>query len=109
MVFLQGSNFTTETFFVKAPDGRKVKIRHDSGILNRIDRVTAANYEAPINQIYCRNKFIGCGGLSQMLQMPSLFFQCAPFAFWKSDEMYRIMLEIVMLSIDVLNERNQLK
>ena len=84
----------------------KSKLGHDSGILNRIDRVTAANYAAPINQIYCRNKFIGCGGLSQMLQMPSLFFQCSP---WKSDEMYRIMLEIVMLSIDVLNERNQLK
>ena len=62
--------------------------------------MTAANYAAPINQIYRRNKFIGCGELSQMLQ--SLFFQCAPFAFWKSDEMYHIMLEIVMLSIDVL-------
>ena len=36
VVFLQDSNFTTDTFFVKAPDGRKVKIGHDSGILNRL-------------------------------------------------------------------------
>lgn len=48
-VFLQGSNFATETVQVFRPDGSFVEIRHDSGAMNRIDRVTAANYCMKIN------------------------------------------------------------
>ena len=44
VVFLQGSNFATETFFVRSPDGRDVKIAHDAGNMNRIDRVSASSF-----------------------------------------------------------------
>ena len=40
VVFLQGTNFATKTHFIKTPDGRKVKIAHNIGSLNRIDRAT---------------------------------------------------------------------
>jgi len=36
VVFLQGTNFATKTHFVKAPDGRKIKIAHNVGNLSRI-------------------------------------------------------------------------
>lgn len=41
VVFLQGSNFATQSFDVTRPDGRVVRVVHNSGMLNRIDRVTA--------------------------------------------------------------------
>ena len=41
VLFLQSSNFLTESMNVKRPDGREVKLRHDVGSLNRIDRLTA--------------------------------------------------------------------
>jgi type II restriction enzyme len=54
VVFLQGSNFATETFQVFRPDGTFVEIRHDSGAMNRIDRVTAANYSMKINENFAQ-------------------------------------------------------
>lgn len=57
-VFLQGSNFATTTFHVETPDGRAVKIAHNAGNLNRIDRVTASSYGMEINRNYCRNAFV---------------------------------------------------
>lgn len=33
VVFLQGSNFATSTFYVESPDGRQVRISHDAGNL----------------------------------------------------------------------------
>ncbi|MCY4211282.1 MAG: restriction endonuclease, partial [Gammaproteobacteria bacterium] len=72
VVFLQGSNFATETFFVYSPDGRRVKISHDAGNLNRIDRVTAGSYGMEINRNYCRNVFVDLDDHMQMLQAASL-------------------------------------
>ena len=43
-VFLQGSNFAIESFDLIRPDGRVVKVEHESGMLNRIDRVTASSF-----------------------------------------------------------------
>ena len=105
VVFLQGSNFATETFYVRSPDGRDVKVEHDSGMLNRIDRVTAANYAAKINQNYCRNIKIKIGENLQTLQMPTLYFQCDP---WTSDEMYNVMIEVALTSLDVLKENQKI-
>ena len=105
IVFFQGSNFATETFTINAPNGRAVQLVHNSGLLNRIDRVTAANYSAPINSNYCRNQFIETENVKQMLQIPSLYFQCNP---WKTEEMYEYMLEIALDSISILNEKKQL-
>ena len=101
VVFLQGSNFSTETFDVKTPDGRQVEIAHDSGALNRIDRVTASNFGMEINQNHCRNIFVKCGKREQMLQVPSLYFQCPP---WTTRSMLTIMWDVAVTSLEVLSE-----
>jgi type II restriction enzyme len=100
-VFLQGSNFATETVQVFKPDGSFVEIRHDSGAMNRIDRVTAANYCMKINQNYCKNIFIGHDNSSIMLQAASVYARCEP---WKEDEMQQIMMNIANTSIGILNQ-----
>ena len=99
VVFLQGSNFATSTFLVTTPDGREVKIAHDAGILNRIDRVTASSYGMEINRSYCRNAFVELDGNMQMMQAASLFFQADP---WFGSDMAMILWEIAYTSIDVL-------
>lgn len=100
-VFLQGSNFATETFQVFKPDGSFVEIRHDSGAMNRIDRVTAANYCMPINCNYCKNIFIGHKNSSIMLQAASIYARCEP---WETKEMKAAMMEIATASMSVLNQ-----
>lgn len=100
-VFLQGSNFATETVQVFKPDGSFVEIRHDSGAMNRIDRVTAANYCMPINRNYCKNIFIGHKNSSIMLQAASIYARCKP---WEEKEMQQIMMVIAKTSIGILNQ-----
>ena len=101
VVFLQGSNFATRTFFVESPDGRQVQIAHDAGNLNRIDRVTASSFGMEINKNYCRNIFIDLDDNMQMLQAASLYFQSAP---WAAKDMAEILMEVAMTSIDVLSD-----
>jgi type II restriction enzyme len=101
VVFLQGSNFATETIQVFKADGTFVEIRHDSGAMNRIDRVTAANYSMKINSNYCKNIFIGHENSSIMLQAASIYARCEP---WGVDEMQKVMLEIAETSIGTLNQ-----
>jgi len=101
VVFLQGSNFATKTFNVKTPNGKKVKIAHDNGALNRIDRVTASNFGMKINQNHCRNIFVKCGKREQMLQVPSLYFQCPR---WTTQSMLTIMWDVAVTSLEVLSE-----
>lgn len=99
VVFLQGSNFATESFIVHDPTGRPVPIRHDLGSLNRIDRVTASSFGMDINQNYCRNIFVHIHGRSQMLQAASLYFQADP---WTTSDMLQVLWEISITSLDVL-------
>lgn len=99
VVFFQGSNFATESFFVKTPDSREVKISHDAGNLNRIDRVTASSFGMKINQNYCRNAFVGLDGNIQMLQAASSYFQSEP---WSVDDMASILREIAFMSIKII-------
>lgn len=99
VVFLQGSNFATRTFFVEAPDGRRVKISHDAGHLNRIDRVTASSFGMEINQNYCRNVFVELKDHIQMLQAASLFFQSNV---WTTGDMAEILWDVVSTSLEVL-------
>ena len=99
VVFLQGSNFATKTIIVNSPDGRKVKLTHNAGDLNRIDRVTASNYGMKINKNYCRNITITKKGEEQMLQIPSLFFQCN---LWGLKPMAEVMWNIALTSIEIL-------
>jgi type II restriction enzyme len=98
-VFLQGSNFATESFDLVRPDGRKVKLEHASGALNRIDRVTASNFSRPINKSYCKNITIKAGGKLHMLQSVSLYCKHDP---WKAGEMAEVMLDIAKTSLEVI-------
>lgn len=88
VVFLQGSNFATSSFFVDSPDGTRVPIARNSGRLNRIDRVTASSFGRKINQNYCQSILVEVNGMPQMLQIASLHFQCEP---WGASEMERIL------------------
>lgn len=101
VVFLQGSNFATETMQVYRPDGSFVEIRHDSGAMNRIDRVSAANYCMPINRNYCKNIFIAHKNSSVMLQAASIYARCQP---WEEKEMRGFMMEVASTSLGVLNQ-----
>ena len=101
VVFLQGSNFATSTFFVESPDGRQVRIAHDVGHLNRIDRVTASSFGMEINRNYCRNTFVDLDDNMQMLQAASLYFQSDS---WSTDDMAWIMWEIALTSLEVLSD-----
>ncbi len=67
VLFLEGSNFLTETISITRPDGRVVNLEYDSNTLNRLDRLTAANYGMPINTNLCQNKFIKHKGKAIML------------------------------------------
>lgn len=58
VIFLEGTNFLTKSIEVKRLDGRVVTLKYDSGSLNRLDRLSAANYGMPFNKNLCRNKFI---------------------------------------------------
>lgn len=49
ILFLEGSNFLTQNVTVTRPDGRVVTLIYNDGTLNRLDRLTAANYGMPIN------------------------------------------------------------
>ena len=99
VLFLQGSNFLTEPMSVKRPDGRVVELRHDAGSLNRIDRLTAANYSMPINENCCENIFITSKNQKIMLQAVSIFTKATD---WTADEMMPIMLDIAKTSLKVL-------
>lgn len=100
VVFLQGSNFATETFTVTTPDGRKIEISHKAGMLNRIDRVTASSLGREINQNYCENIFVEAGGLQHMLQIASLYFQANP---WPAKAMAEVLLDVAKTAINVLS------
>lgn len=75
VLFLEGTNFLTETISVKRPDGRIITLEYNSGILNRLDRLTAANYGLPINTNLTKNKFVPHGDKMIMLQAASIYTQ----------------------------------
>jgi len=102
ILFLQGFNFLTETFTVKRPDDTEAILKHDIGSLNRIDRLTAANYSLPINQNCCENISILIDGQSVMLQAVSIFAK--PTA-WDNDEMLPIMLDVSLTSLRIIGVR----
>jgi type II restriction enzyme len=100
VVFLQGSNFAIESFEVVRPDGRAVKVVHNSGLLNRIDRITASSLSRAINQNYCENIVIKAGEINHMCQIASLYCKHEP---WKAGEMASVMLEVAQTSLAVLD------
>lgn len=96
---MQGSNFLTEPVSIKRPDGRIVELRHDVGSLNRIDRLTAANYSLPINENCCKNIFVTLSDQTVMLQAVSIFTKATH---WTAEEMLPIMIDVAKTSLDVL-------
>lgn len=109
VLFLEGSNFLTETIRVERPDGRIVILEYNSGMLNRLDRLTSANYGMPINTNLCENKFVTHKDKTIMLQATSIYTQ-GNGEKWNSQEMFCIMLEISKTSLKVLGSElfNQL-
>jgi len=101
ILFLEGSNFLTETISIRRPDGRVVKLEYNSGMLNRLDRLTAANYGMPINTNLCVNKFIKHKNKNIMLQAASIYSQGRGER-WDTKKMYEIMLEVSKTSLKVL-------
>ena len=101
VLFLEGSNFLTETISVKRPDGRVVTLEYNSGMLNRLDRLTAANYGMPINTNLCKNKFIKHNDKTIMLQATSIYTQGSGEG-WKAEKMLEIMLDISRTSLKML-------
>ncbi len=101
ILFLEGSNFLTETISIKRPDGRVVKLEYNSGILNRLDRLTSANYGMPINTNLCKNKFVKHKDKTIMLQATSIYSQ-GNGGKWEANNMFDIMLKISKTSLKVL-------
>ena len=99
ILFLQGSNFLTETMTVTKPDGTEVILKHNVGSLNRIDRLTSANYSLPINQNSCENIFITIDGKSVMLQAVSIYTKPTE---WTIEEMLPIMMDISKTSLKII-------
>ncbi len=101
VLFLEGSNFLTETISISRPDGRIVTLEYNSGMLNRLDRLTAANYGMPINTNLCENKFVKHKDKAIMLQATSIYTQ-GDGNKWNAEKMFNIMLEISKTSLKVL-------
>jgi type II restriction enzyme len=98
VLFLQGSNFLTEPIAVKRPDGTEAVLRHDVGSLNRIDRLTSANYSLPVNRNSCENIFISVEGKSVMLQAVSIYTKPTE---WSAEEMLPIMMDVSRTSLRI--------
>ena len=101
VLFLEGSNFLTESISIKRPDGRVVKLEYNSGMLNRLDRLTSANYGMPINKNLCVNKFVKHKDKAIMLQAASIYSQGRGEK-WDVKEMFEIMIEISRTSLKAL-------
>lgn len=101
ILFLEGSNFLTENILIQRPDGRIVNIEYNCGMLNRLDRLTAANYGMPINSNLCVNKFVKHKEKNIMLQAASIYTQ-GDGKEWDPKVMLEIMFDIAETSLRVL-------
>lgn len=101
ILFLEGSNFLLETVSISRPDGRVVTLEYNSGMLNRLDRLTSANYGMPINKNLCVNKFVKHKDKAIMLQAASIYTQGTGEK-WTKEDMFDVMLEVSKTSLKVL-------
>ena len=101
VLFLEGTNFLTETISIKRSDGRVVNLEYNSGMLNRLDRLTSANYGMPINTNLCKNKFVKHKDKTIMLQATSIYTQ-GNGEKWDIKNMFDIMLEVSKTALQVL-------
>ncbi|WP_436358348.1 EcoRI family type II restriction endonuclease [Mycoplasma sp. 480] len=101
VIFLEGSNFLTKNVFIKKPNRTKVTLNFRSGKINRLDKLTAANFGMPFNQNLVQNKFIKHKNYYIMLQSPSIYTK-GDTNNWSYKEMYSIMLKIALTSLRIL-------
>lgn len=101
VIFLEGSNFLTQNINVARPDGRVVTLQYESGTLNRLDRLSAANYGMPFNTNLCKNRHIIYNDNAIMLQAASMY-TTGDGTRWEIQEMFSIMLEIANTSLNIL-------
>lgn len=108
VIFLEGSNFLTQNVSVERPDGSAVILDYNSGVLNRLDRLSAANYGIPFNKNLCKNKFVKHKDKIIMLQATSMYTK-GDGSKWEAIEIFNIMMEISetslkMLGSDIFNQ-----
>lgn len=101
VLFLEGSNFLTETIEVIRTDGRVVTLEYNSAKLNRLDKLTAANYGMSINTNLCENKFVKHKDKLIMLQAASIYTQ-ENGEKWNPQAMFDVMLAVSKTSLKVL-------
>ena len=101
VLFLEGSNFLTENISIERPDGRVITLEYNSGMLNRLDRLTSANYGMPINTNLCKNKFVKHKDKTIMLQATSIYSQ-GNGEKWDVKNMFDIMIEVSKTSLQIL-------
>ena len=93
----------TENVIIKRHDGSIYTIAYNDGTLNRLDRLTAANYGMPINTNLCKNKFVSGNGLNIMLQAASIYTQ-GNGEHWRDEDMIEIMLDIARTSLRLIGK-----
>lgn len=103
ILFLEGSNFLTQNITIERPDGSIYTMVYNDGTLNRLDRLTAANYGMPINTNLCENKFVSGNGLNIMLQAASIYTQ-GNGEHWKDEDMVEIMLDVARTSLRMIGK-----
>jgi type II restriction enzyme len=103
ILFLEGSNFMTHDITIQRPDGSDYTLHYDNGTINRLDRLTAANYGMKLNTNLCKNKFVLCNGRTIMLQAASIYTQ-GDGSHWDNDEMIDVMLDIAHTSLKMLGK-----
>ena len=101
VLFLEGSNFLTQNVTVTRPDGRAVTLVYNDGTLNRLDRLTAANYGMPINTNLCENRFVKSNGATIMLQAVSIYTK-GEGGHWDDVDMITVMLDVARTSLKML-------
>jgi len=102
VVFMHGSDLTTETLPILTPTGETFHL-HPTSIP---DRLTSANYGMPVNTPYCRNIFVKNNeNQNIMLQIASLYMRNEP---WAEEEMIGVMVKIAEESLKYLDEISQI-
>lgn len=101
ILFLEGSNFLTEDVSITRPDGREIVLHYNSGTLNRLDRLTAANYGLPLNTNLCVNRFVKSQDRVIMLQAATIYTQ-GNGDHWDKTKMYDVMIDVAKTSIKCL-------
>ena len=101
VIFLSGSNFITKNLIVTRPDGRQVLLDATSGALNRLDRLSAANYGMEFNKNLSKNKFVAHEDKAVMLQAASLYTK-GDGSKWKYEEIFEVLMDISKTSLQML-------